>query len=71
MGKRSTRKKATAKGNHTDIHSRERCVRPRRIALELHHDRDGRWRRRIQENGGGTAVSGATPVPAWKEAAHA
>lgn len=43
---------------------------PRRIALELRHDRDGRYRWYEQETDADTEVSATTPAQAWQDAAH-
>jgi len=66
-----TQQRSNAGGRkHTDSHKSPECVPPRRIALELRHDRDGRYRWFIQETDEDTEVSGATPEQAWKDAAE-
>ena len=66
-----TQQRSNAGGRkHTDSHKSPECVPPRRIALELRHDRDGRYRWLIQETDEDTEVSGATPEQAWKDAAE-
>jgi len=50
--------------------TRKSTTTPRRIALELRHDRDGRYRWYEQETDADTEVSATTPAQAWQDAAH-
>lgn len=50
--------------------TRKSTTTPRRIALELRHDRDGRYRWYEQETDADSEVSAATPAQAWQDAAH-
>ena len=50
--------------------TRKSTTTPRRIALELRHDRDGRYRWYEQVTDADTEVSATTPAQAWQDAAH-